>query len=51
MRSPVPVPRLPPMNEKSMTPSIAGWDTILHVPITTDSVSPLLAIVASTLSR
>ncbi len=47
MRSPVPVPSEPPMNAKSITPSITGMPPIVAVPITMDSVSPLLAIVAS----
>ena len=51
MRSPVPVPSDPPMNAKSITPSIAGWPSMRQTPITTDSVSPLFAIAASTLSR
>ena len=46
--SPVPVPRLPPRKAKSITPSIALWPAISHVPMTTDSRSPVLAIVAST---
>ena len=50
MRSPVPVPSDPPMNAKSITPSIASCPPILAVPITIDSVSPVLAIVASTFS-
>ena len=50
MRSPVPVPRLPPMKPKSMTPSIAGWPPMVHEPMTMDSVSPDFLIVASTLS-
>ena len=47
MRSPVPVPRLPPMNEKSITPSITGMPPIVAVPITTLSFSPLFAITES----
>ena len=47
MRSPVPVPSDPPMNAKSITPSITGMPPILAVPTTTLSFSPLLAIVAS----
>ena len=48
MRSPVPVPRLPPMNAKSITPRTTLCPSISQVPTTTDSVSPVLAIVAST---
>ena len=38
------------MNAKSITPSMTGISPIVAVPITTDSVSPVLAMVASTLS-
>ena len=50
MRSPVPLPRDPPMNEKSITPTITGMPSMVAEPTTIDSVSPLFLIVASTLS-
>ena len=50
MRSPVPLPRLPPKKAKSITPRTTGCPSISAVPVRMASSRPVFAFVSAALS-